>query len=450
MRRTLGAWRVAASVLALSAAGDTLAAAAHAQAAEPLPAGPARTMSVADCVAIALRQSPDALASEAAYHGAEADRSEVRGAFGPKLHVDAALQQYNSAFNLPFGGQNFEVRGPLTFTGSVTLTQPLSSLFPIYDQYKIQDLGVDVAAIERAATRNAIALQTVTEYYRVLEAIRLAAVSDDSVKQLEAQEKQAQSQFTNGVIGKNDLLRAGLALASARQRAIQTHGEVVLERGQLAAVMGLSPDEEIDPVPFAGEPPLPDGATLEQAEGQALARRVELQALDHRIEQGRRAVSVARDKLFPVINLVGNYTNAQGSKFNLENSAYVGLLASWDVWDWGTTSSGIGQADARLQQAIVARKKLGDQVQIEARQAYVNAGTATQALVVARTAVSQAEENYRIVTKKFEANAATSFDVVDAEALLTQTRGQVEAALYDSLIALAALQKATGAPLPGQ
>ncbi|HTB75599.1 MAG TPA: TolC family protein, partial [Polyangiaceae bacterium] len=103
-----------------------------------------------------------------------------------------------------------------------------------------------------------------------------------------------------------------------------------------------------------------------------------------------------------------------------------------------------------LHQAILARKKLEDEVRLEARQAFVNAQSSRQALEVARTAVSQAEENFRIVTKKFENNAATSFDVVDAEALLTQSRGQVEQALYDYLIASAALQKATGAALPGE
>jgi outer membrane protein TolC len=78
----------------------------------------------------------------------------------------------------------------------------------------------------------------------------------------------------------------------------------------------------------------------------------------------------------------------------------------------------------------------------------VNAATAREALGVARASVSQAEENYRIVAKKFDSSAATSFDIVDAEALLTQARGQVEQALYDYLIARAALQKATGELLP--
>lgn len=151
-----------------------------------------------------------------------------------------------------------------------------------------------------------------------------------------------------------------------------------------------------------------------------------------------------------MVNAVGNYTHTAGSPFQQENAAYVGLAASWNVWDWGTTIGGIHEADAKLHQAILARKKLQDEVRLEAREAFVNAESSRQALDVARTAVVQAEENFRIVTKKFDNNAATSFDVVDAEALLTQSRGQVEQALYDYLIASAALQKATGGALPGE
>jgi outer membrane protein TolC len=118
------------------------------------------------------------------------------------------------------------------------------------------------------------------------------------------------------------------------------------------------------------------------------------------------------------------------------------------VWDWGTTISGIHEADAKRQQAELARTKLEDQVRLEARQLSVDAGTAKEALAVARVAVAQAEENYRIVTKRFENSASSSFDLVDAEALLTQARAQVESALYGYLVARAALQRATGALLP--
>jgi outer membrane protein len=441
MRRTHGASRFATPTVCLS-----LALSASARAQSEFAAG--RPTTVAECVAVAIRENPDALASDYDVRGAEAARAQVRGAFGPKVHADAGLQQWNSAFNVPFGGANLTVRDAFTWTAGVTLTQPITPLFAIYDQYKMVDSGVDIALVRRSVARQQIALQVVEAYYRLLEAQRLSEVADASVTQLEAQEKQAHSLFSNGVIAKNDVLRAALALASARQRAIQTRGQIVIAQGKLSSAMGVSQDEPPNPVQFAGEPPPLDEPTLQSAEGHAVAQRVELREIDRRIEEADRGLRFARKKLFPQVNGVGNYTHFEGSKFQQADAAYVGLTASWDVWDWGTTIAGIAEADAKLQQARIARRKLEDGVRFEARQAFVNAATAREALGVARASVSQAEENYRIVAKKFDSSAATSFDIVDAEALLTQARGQVEQALYDYLIARAALQKATGELLP--
>jgi outer membrane protein len=445
MRPSRGVRLLAVPVPALSMI--TVALLARPAAAQP--AG-ARTTPLAECVAIALRENPDAQSSEFAVRGAEAQRAEVRGAFAPKVQFDGNIQQWTSPFSIPFGNQVFTVRDAFTWTAGVSLIQPITPLLAIAEQYKIQEFGVDVASIRRAATRREVAFHTIESYYRLLEAERLADVANASVTQLEAQERQAKSQFDNGVIGKNDLLRAGLALAGAQQRSIQTRGQVVMAHGQLAAAMGRSPDEAVEPEPFAGEPPPLAETGLEAAEGRAAADRLELRDLARQVDQAEVGVSYAKAKLGPILNAVGNYTHTAGSPFQQENAAYVGLAASWDVWDWGTTIGGIHEADAKLHQAILAKKKLQDEVRLEARQAFVNAESSRQALDVARTALTQAEENYRIVTKKFDNNAATSFDVVDAEALLTQSRGQVEQALYDYLIASAALQKATGAALPGE
>jgi outer membrane protein TolC len=410
----------------------------------------ARPMSVAEAVALALQHNPDALSGDAQLQGAEASRAEARGAFGPKLHVDANVEQWDSPFRILFGTQSFTARDAFTWTASVSLVQPITPLFAAYDEYKVQDFGVDVASIRRAATRRDVALRAIESYYRLLEASRLSQVADDSVAQLEAQQRQAQSLLSNGVIGKNDLLRASLALASARQRAIQMRGQIDLGRGQLATAMGMASTESFEPVPFAGEPPPSETPTLGLAEGLALAQRLELRELDRRIDQAGRTVSFAKTKLLPQVNAVGNYTHFEGSQFQQENAAYAGLFASWDVWDWGTTLGAIHAEESRLSLARLARRKAEDDIRQEARQAFVNAATEREALAVGRAAVSQAEENFRIVTKRFENAAVTSFDVVDAEALLTQARGQVETALYDLLIAQAALAKATGAPLPGE
>jgi outer membrane protein TolC len=437
--------RLASSCLGLA----FVLAAATAGAEAPTTAMTVRGTTLTEAVAIALRQSPDVLARQAELEAARAEQAESRGQFGPKLHVDANVMQWNSPFDISLGAAVFRVREAFTWTVSPSIIQPITPLLTIYDQYKMQEYGVDVAAIRREVVRRDIAFQVVEGYYRLAEAERLAEVADASVTQLEAQQRQAQSLFDNGVIAKNDLLRAALAVANAQQRMIQVRGQIVLARGALDTLMGQPPDTPFEPVPFVGEPPPIGDATIQSVENLAAAQRLEVVEVIKDIARANEGVALAKHKLIPQVSAIGNYTHFEGSQFQQVDASYVGLFASWDVWDWGTTWNGIHKADARLDQVRIARKKLEDQVRLEARQAFVNASTARDALEVSNVAVSQAEENYRIVTKEFENNAATSFNVVDAESLLTQARGQVETSRYDYLIARAALQRAIGKLVDG-
>lgn len=409
-----------------------------------------RRLRLDECIATAQRQNQDIVTSVDEVRGAEAARAETRGEFGPKLHADASAQRWNSPFDVPFAAAPgapvvvFPVRDAFTWNATVTLAQPVTSLLTILETYKIRDIGVDIAAIRREITRRDITFRVVEGYYRLLHAERLADVARASVEQLEGQLRQSKSLHANGVVSQNDVLRAELALANARQRVLQTSSDVFLGRSRLAVLLGMSPDSAIDAEPLTSEPAPDDAMTLAQAEERARVERVELRELERRIGQADHGVSVARLKLVPQVSVLGVYQHVEGSVFSQTNAGYVGAAASWDVWDWGTTTSGITGAEVRHHQAISARYKLDSEIRLEVRRAYTDLQQSKEARAVARAAVAQAEENYRLITKRYEANAATSFDVVDAEALLTQARAQFETSLYDYLVARAALRRATG------
>jgi outer membrane protein len=208
--------------------------------------------------------------------------------------------------------------------------------------------------------------------------------------------------------------------------------------------MGMPAGTSIEPRPLSGELPPRSTLTLDEVGRRAVAGRVELREVEAQIRQADKAVNGARARLLPDINVVGNYAHNGGSEFVQVDAFYVGATASWDVWDWGTTTSGIGAAKARLGQVIAARTKIDETVRLEARQAFADVETTADGVEVAKTALASAEENYRLVTRRYEAAAATAFDVIDAEALLTQARGQTQTSLYDYLIACAALDRAMG------
>ncbi len=401
----------------------------------------AERMTLDQCVALALGHNVELLSTSDDVAIAEAQRKSVRGQFGPKVEVDASFQRWNEAY--VFSG--FPVHDTTVWNVTASVTQPITALLAIYDAYRVRELGVDVAAVRREATRRETAFRVIESYYRLLQAERLGEVAVASVDQLGAQLRQANSFHANGIVSQDDVLRAELAVANAQQRLIQARARVTLERGRLAVLLGMPADSAIDaqPLPADRVPPR-DAASLEQAEQAAEARRVELREIEKRIEQAHHDKRLAYLKLAPQVSVVGAYIHNEGSLFSQVNSGYVGGVASWDVWDWGTTTSGVGEAKARAHQALLARSKVDDQIRLEVREAFVGVGTAGEALEVGKASVASAEENFRLVKKRYEANAATSFDVVDAEGLLTQARGQMQTALYDFVIARAALRGATG------
>jgi outer membrane protein TolC len=181
-----------------------------------------------------------------------------------------------------------------------------------------------------------------------------------------------------------------------------------------------------------------------QAEQRAVDTRFELKEISARIEQANGNVRMSESKMIPQVNAVANYTRQSSSLLGVPESWFIGATASWDIWEGGSTYYGIDESKAQVAQAVEARRKAENMIRLDARNAHVGLTTSAEALEVARHAVEQAEENFRIEQKRYESTSNTSFDVLDAETQLTTARGQHQAALYDLILAKANLDRAMG------
>ena len=191
MRLTREVRSFAAPAVALSIAMALVGAPASAQPAPSMRRAAARTMTLTDCVAIAASREPR--------HAIErlpgARRGSGARAGARRLRAQGARRRERAAVELPVHARCRQLPvGRRAQTRSRGRRGSRSSsrsrtLFAIYDEYKVQDFGVDVAAIRRAATRRDVAFRTVEEYYRLLEAMRLSEVAEASVTQLESAQK---------------------------------------------------------------------------------------------------------------------------------------------------------------------------------------------------------------------------------------------------------------------
>jgi outer membrane protein TolC len=89
-------------------------------------------------------------------------------------------------------------------------------------------------------------------------------------------------------------------------------------------------------------------------------------------------------------------------------------------------------------------QSLEDQIVLEVRQQYLGAVEAREKIAVARTAVEQAKENYRITEERFKAGVTTNTEVLDAESLLISAQANLTNAVYDFQSAKARLDRALG------
>jgi outer membrane protein TolC len=122
----------------------------------------------------------------------------------------------------------------------------------------------------------------------------------------------------------------------------------------------------------------------------------------------------------------------------------IGVAASFDIWNWGTTIHQTNQARAQLEQSKDALGLVRDRITFEVTEAYLSHRQAQEKIAVAEQAVAHAEENHRTTVEKFKAGVALNTDVLDAETSLLQARTNYTQALVDYELAVARLEKSIG------
>jgi outer membrane protein TolC len=326
--------------------------------------------------------------------------------------------------------------------------QPIFDGFAILNQYKIADLGLNVAEVNDKLVRLAVIFETKRAYFSVLKAQKLVAVADESVKLIRAQEEVAQNFYDVGMTPLNDLLQTQVELANAKQDLIVATNDLKIAQSQFNTVLRKPINSAVRLNDIQEYVPLKNDIDyyLKYAE----EHRLEVQVADLEIEIADKEVTLAKKNYYPTVSLQGQWFR-RGTEWDLSDDGdivgdpegwSITGIASWDFWEWGRTYYGSHEKLKRLSQAKHTREEVFDQISLEVNEAYLRAVQSEKNILAIEKAITQAEENLRIVKERYKEQVATSTDVLIAQTLLTQTMTNYYNALYDFKIAKAALQRA--------
>ena len=330
-----------------------------------------------------------------------------------------------------------------------SFSQPIFTGFALYNQYKIADLGLDIAEFTEKLTRQDVILDAKNAYFLILKAQKLMDVADETVKQIAAQKEVAENMYQVGMSPLNDLLQSQVQLANAKQALITAKNNLDLTKSQFNTLLRRqvnSPVSVVDILDFT-----PWVQSIEDCLSQAKNNRLEIQVTDLEIQIAEKDYKLSQRGFYPSVNLVGTWTK-RGTDWEVDGGRGIGdkdfwdirATASWDFWQWGRTKYGVKEKLSRLSQFKLRKEQVLDNIDLEVKQAYLKVQESQKNITTIEKAIEQAKENLRITEERYKEQVSTTTDVLVAQTLLTETMTNYYNALYDFKIAKAILYRGLG------
>jgi outer membrane protein TolC len=249
---------------------------------------------------------------------------------------------------------------------------------------------------------------------------------------------------------KLDVFRAELQAAQAREGMIRSRASLETALEQFRGILALPPDNLVEPeaVSLAA----PEGRDVEPVEvlvGRALDHRLELKEARDRVEDARRAASLARQEMLPRLDVnLGVTRLGFGQSFSdlwglSDRQVELFLSASYPIRQ---SSQKANRAVSELQ--VRSRERAVEQLELEIErevyQAVRELDRIRQSVEVQDQAVDVAAKQRRLAVLRYQRGLASNFDVIDAESNLVVARSSLVGLLTSYAVARLELQRVTG------
>jgi outer membrane protein TolC len=412
-------------------------------------------LTIEEAVRVGLAQSAPLTMSNARLSGAEAKAHEADAARLPSIKGMAGYTRLSDvdpfAVTLPSSPVPVVISPTVLdqYTAKVSLQQPLFTGFRLSNAAQAAHDAAEAARLDYASEEDRTVYAVTAAYWKLYQTLEAQRAIDDNVLRMQAHLRNVETLHQQGVVTRNEVLQVQVQLSSSRLAQIDAQNNVAMARMGLNGVLRLPLDTKT--VTGSTIQPRENPVSVMQAlEHAALSTRPDLQAASMRAQAAKAGVTAAQGGWYPTVNFVANATYARPNprilpvRDEFKGTWDVGVVVSFNVWDWGATGNQVEQAEATWLQAKTVADVTRDAVIVDVHQSSFGVAFSAEKIRVATKGVEQAEEHDRMTREKFSNGTATSTDVLDAGVALVQAKLNQTGALVESELAHAALAKSLG------
>lgn len=414
------------------------------------------TVTLEEAVRIALERHPDVGKARAGAEVLKGRTREVRAQALPEVSIHSNFTRWRDPSLLNASGLDKfpqELRDALVPSGvnlfdyNIGVKQPLYTAGKVGTALKLAAVEAEGSLAEIDRAEQDLALAVVKAFYGLLWAERYETLISETQRQKERHAEMARARFRNGVATEVDVLRSEVAVANGGPDLVRARSAIRQARALLNYYL-------VRPIDFAtaasGEfedRPWEDwdlGALAQEA----ARRRPELNRLRLAERSAETQLDLARAESRMRMDFAGAYGILSRLPSNLLNPLYsrwsLGVSFTLPVFDGFKRSGIVWQATAAQRAARLELEKAGQQVRLGLQQGLDELSAARETIAAARANIGQAEKVLAMTQNNYKYGAATTLDIVDAQAALSVARTNLLRGLHDYAVARANLRWTMG------
>lgn len=326
----------------------------------------------------------------------------------------------------------------------------LNVSLPVYTGGRIK-YGIESAkflqkAVELDAETDkaAVVMNAINACINLFKANEAITLMKENLLQAQQRVKDLSSLEKNGLLARNDLLKAELQASNTELALLDAESNYTIACVNLSLMTGLP--EHTVLVPDKSGLSLPDSIkTLDEYEQSALQNRNDFAAVAMRNKIVDNNIKSIRGDYYPNIALTGGYIAADIPGFlTVYNAINIGVGIKYNISSLWKTKTKLKAANAKLQEVQASRDLMSNTIRMQVNQAFEQYLVSRKKIEVMGKSVLQATENYRITKNKFDNSLSTTTELLDADVALLQAKLSVTNAKADSFLAYQRLLYAAG------
>ncbi|HEX2099481.1 MAG TPA: TolC family protein [Candidatus Synoicihabitans sp.] len=381
------------------------------------------------------------LLSREALAQAVAQAQQSRGALLPNVTLDATQRRSRSAsIGSTLARTGVSNRFDLAVNGQLNLLDPQNIA-----TYQAARVGVDVAQLDVAATRETVLATVASAYFQHLRNLARVEVTLANIARAERLLELAERQASAGVATQIDVTRAQAQLATAQQDRLEQETEVAESAFRLKRLLALPLDQtlRLAPVSLERQEPAEFTAMIEET---AFETRADYLRARRQLEQNELEVRAAKFNRLPALALQGNYGEASETPFNGRESTVWSAAAALQVpvFDGLRTGALTRLALSRRRAQELRVRDLELAIGAEVRLAVQTLRSRFAQVDVAERSLRLAEDELRLAQTRFEQGVADNREIIEAQNRLVVAADNRLEAIYQYNLTRVELERARG------